>query len=152
MRSRSTQTLGVSGAHSVTIEGTCLCAAVKYAVNSDLSDAGNCHCSMCRKVHGAAFATYATISSENFHWVSGEQLVSFYEASPENCRMFCSICGSSLGGTENGKVTSVTLGTIDGDPGTGPRSHIFVGSMAPWHEINDDLPQFDEWPPGEQWT
>lgn len=136
----------------MTIEGSCLCGSVKYEVHSDLSDSGNCHCSMCRKVHGAAFATYATVAPENFSWVSGKESVSFYEASPGACRMFCSNCGSILGGTDSGRVTSVTVGTIDGDPGTRPRSHIFVGSMAPWFQISDDLPQFDEWPPGDEWA
>ncbi len=41
---------------------------------------------------------------------------------------------------------------VAGDPGVCPRSHIFVGSKASWHEIVDDLPQFEEWPPGEGWT
>jgi hypothetical protein len=26
-----------------------------------------------------------------------------------------------------------------------PAGHIFVGSKAPWFEITDDLPQFDEY-------
>jgi hypothetical protein len=43
-----------------------------------------------------------------------------------------------------GKVVEVALGTTDGDPG----EHIFVGSRAPWYEIADVLPQFEEWPPG----
>ncbi len=46
----------------------------------------------------------------------------------------------------------VPLLDVDGDPGVRPLSHIFVGSKADWHEIVDDLPQFEEWPPGEAWT
>ncbi len=136
----------------MTIEGACLCGSVRYEASGDLSDAGNCHCSMCRKAHGAAFATYASVEPKDFLWISGEHLVSFYEASPGACRTFCRICGSTMGATEDGRITSVTLGTIDGDPGVQPRSHIFVGSMAPWYEIHDDLPQFDEWPPGDEWA
>ncbi|ODS22309.1 hypothetical protein AB835_14910 [Candidatus Endobugula sertula] len=42
----------------------------------------------------------------------------------------------------------VTLDTVMGDSGVRPEAHIFVGSSkAPWYEITDDLPQFDEWPP-----
>ena len=134
------------------INGSCLCGAIRYEIDEPLRDAGNCHCAMCRKGHGAAFATYASVDPTNFRWVSGENLVSFYESSPNACRLFCSACGSSMGGTENGKVTLVTLGTIEGDPGIKPRSHIFVGSKAPWYDITDDLPRFDEWPPGEEWA
>ena len=126
--------------------------AIRYEIDQRLRDAGHCHCAMCRKAHGAAFATYATVDPTNFRWITGEQLVSLYESSPNSGRMFCSVCGSIIGGAENGKIISVTLGTIDGDPGVTPRSHIFVGSKAPWHDITDDLPQFDEWPPGDEWA
>ena len=44
-------------------------------------------------------------------------------------------------------VGEVVAGTVDGDPGTCPREHIFVGSKAPWHDIADRLPQYEEWPP-----
>ena len=46
----------------------------------------------------------------------------------------------------SGKVGEVVVGTLDSDPGRRPREHIFVGSKAPWHEITDVLPQFEEWP------
>jgi hypothetical protein len=32
-------------------------------------------------------------------------------------------------------------GTLDGDPGLRPASHIHVASKSPWFEICDDLPQ-----------
>ena len=39
------------------------------------------------------------------------------------------------------------VGTIDGDPGGQVSHHIFVGSKAPWFEISDGLPQFEEHAP-----
>lgn len=50
--------------------------------------------------------------------------------------------------THSGKVTELVLGTVDGDPGVRPGKHVLVGSKAPWYEITDALPQFEEWPPG----
>jgi hypothetical protein len=41
----------------------------------------------------------------------------------------------------------VALGALTEDPGVKPQFHIFVGSKAPWHEITDDLPQYDTYPP-----
>jgi len=106
---------------------------------------------MCRRQHGAAFATYADFSPGDFKWSSGEDLVKIYEPASGPGWCFCDDCGSSLGGTDKGKITSITLGSVDGDPGVRPESHIFAGSKAIWHDINDDLPQFDERPqaPGE---
>ena len=136
----------------VPISGACLCGALRYEISGQLRDAGNCHCSMCRKAHGAAYATYASVDPDRFRWVAGEQLVARYESSPGRGWIFCRTCGSTLGGIENGRVDSITLGTVEGDPGVRPRSHIFVGSKAPWHEITDGLPRFEEWPPGDGWA
>jgi hypothetical protein len=34
------------------------------------------------------------------------------------------------------------MGTLVDAPTIRPSAHIFVGSKAPWHEIEDDLPQY----------
>ena len=46
-----------------------------------------------------------------------------------------------------GRFFHVRMGTLVDDPGIRPMFHIFVGSKAPWHEITDLLPQYDELPP-----
>ena len=136
----------------MTIKGACLCGGVRYEISGKLLDAGNCHCSMCRKAHGAAYATYANVNPDEFRWTHGEELVSCYASSEVLGRVFCSVCGSTLGASEQGRIDYVTLGTVESDPGIRPRSHIFVGSKAPWHEISDALPQFQESPPGDEWA
>ena len=128
----------------MTVRGGCLCGAVRYEVAGDLLDADHCHCSMCRRQHGAAFATYAQFNPGDFRWCSGEDLVRVYQTPSGAGWAFCSACGSTLAGTEDGDVTSIALGTVEGDPGLRPSAHIFVGSRAAWHEIGDDLPQYDE--------
>jgi hypothetical protein len=50
----------------------------KYRINGRLFDALNCHCSMCRKAHGAAFRSRATLKAADFEWVQGEGCVTFY--------------------------------------------------------------------------
>lgn len=131
------------------IKGGCLCGKVQYEITGPLFNADHCHCSMCRRQHGAAFSTYADFDSGDFKWVSGEDLVKIFETSSGAGWCFCRECGSSLGGTEKGEITSITLGTVEGDPGIKPEAHIFVGSKAHWYEIHDDLPQFDKRAPKE---
>ena len=131
----------------MTIDGGCLCGRVRYRIEGRLFNAGHCHCSMCRKQHGAAFSTYAQCNPEEFKWTTGASLVKTYETSPGNGWCFCTACGSSLAGTENGRITWITLGSVDGDPGTRPATHEFVGSKGCWHEITDTLPQHDTWMP-----
>ena len=40
------------------IRGTCLCGAVRYTIDGELSSLSHCHCSMCRKSQGTNFGTY----------------------------------------------------------------------------------------------
>ena len=128
--------------------GSCLCGAVTYEVSGSFIHIGNCHCSMCRKSHGAAFATWGIIDPQQLRWTSGESEIRAYESSPGRQRLFCSHCGSPLASAHDGAVGEVVLGTLDDDPGARPMEHIFVESKASWHEVSDGLPQFPQWPPG----
>lgn len=130
------------------ISGSCLCGAVRYEVTGAFVAMGNCHCSVCRKATGAAFATWGIIDPEHFRWTAGANVVAAYPSSPGVERCFCPTCGSSLAARHSGKVTEVLIGTVDGDPGMRPEAHIFVGSKASWHDITDGLEQHEEWPPG----
>jgi hypothetical protein len=126
------------------IRGSCLCGGVKYRISGMLSHARNCHCSMCRKAHGAAFRSRASANVAEFEWVRGENLVTFYESSPGNHRGFCRVCGSPIL-TKFGPRPSyygVPLGALDDDPGVRPELHVHVESKAPWFTITDDLPQY----------
>jgi len=49
---------------------------------------------------------------------------------------------------DNPDYFGLPIGALEQDPGNRPQMNIFVGSKAPWYEITDGLPQYDEWPPG----
>jgi hypothetical protein len=125
------------------LAGSCLCGRVRYEIAGKLGPIGHCHCSTCRKSHGAAFGTHATVRPEDFRWVAGEELVASYESSPGRFRRFCRNCGSTLTGHgERAQVGAIAVATLDTDPGTRPVAHIMVHSKVPWFEITDSLPQF----------
>jgi len=126
------------------ITGGCLCGKVRYQVAGPLFNVDHCHCSMCRRQHGAAFATYAEFKAGDFKWTSGESFVKVFEPSADAGWCFCSECGSTLAGADKDIIATITLGTVDGDPGIKSESHIFVDSKAEWHDICDNLPQFAE--------
>lgn len=132
-----------------TIRGSCLCGGVKFVVTGALLWPLNCHCSMCRKAHAAAFRTRAGVARDDFHLLAGEDLVRRYESSPGNWRCFCVTCGSRLHSefADPQEPLGVPLGLLDDDPGVAPTMHIHVASKAPWHDIADGLPQHAEMPP-----
>lgn len=130
-------------------KGRCLCGALNYELDGPLSAMINCHCSMCRKHHGTGFATFVVGPIAGFRWISGEDRLVRYQSSPTATRTFCRVCGSAGPTTmpEHG-IAVAPAASLAGELGIKPQSHIFVGSKASWDAINDELPQFDAYPPG----
>ena len=131
------------------IEGGCLCGRVKYQASGEIIDMSHCHCSMCRKLHGAAFVTFAGVPRAGFSWKTGEDQLRTYASSDAIDRIFCSNCGSQLVAYYDPEpaLLYLTMGTVDGNPDHPPDYHQFAGSRAPWHEITDDKPAYEAWPP-----
>ena len=126
------------------IQGSCLCGGVAFEADSILFML-MCHCSRCRKAQGSAFSTFAFVDRSAFRLLRGRDLIQGYQSSPGFHRDFCSVCGSRAPHLAEGSETwGVPAGLIDGDPGVSPALHISVGSKAPWWEIHDPLPQFEE--------
>ena len=123
--------------------GSCLCGAVHWRIAPPFVGMTHCHCSMCRKAHGAPFATYLTVAREQYRLLEGADTITDYESSADSHRAFCRRCGSVVPSTENGEQVYVPAGCLDDDPGVRPSAHIFVASKAPWHIIADDLPRAD---------
>jgi hypothetical protein len=122
---------------------SCLCGGVRWEITGGLGPVVFCHCSMCRKASGSAFACNASVADEDFHLRAGAELVQAYESSPGKFRHFCRTCGSPLWGTDPQMPgwKRIRLGSFDGDPGVRPSYHFAVESKAPWFDITDDLPR-----------
>jgi hypothetical protein len=131
------------------MHGRCLCSEVAWEGEGPGELVHHCHCGMCRKASGSAFATVGGYPAATFRFVGGEDAIRRYESSPGVQRPFCGRCGSSVPGPAFQGTVFVPFGNVDGDPGGRPVAHIFVASKAPWYEIPpDDLPRFDAYPPG----
>ena len=129
--------------------GSCLCGAVKYRIAGQALMTVNCHCSMCRKAHGAAFRSGALVLAEHFSWIQGADLLADYRSSPAMHRLFCKTCGSHVAARSDTHPTivSVAAGTLDGDAAVRPSAHWNVASKASWFEITDSIPQHAVLPP-----
>lgn len=130
--------------------GRCLCGSATWEINGKPESTHHCHCSMCRKAHGAAFGTYHNVSAQDFKWTSNLDTVVNHKSSPGQPRAFCGNCGSVVPNLDTeGKYVYVPAGCHD--EGANADCHIFVGSKASWYDITDDLPQHDVLPPGEDY-
>jgi hypothetical protein len=135
------------------IRGSCLCGQVRFELEGAPQFINHCHCSMCRKAHGAAFGSFLHSDGSGFRWLSGQTHITNYPSSPGNVRAFCSVCGSNVPVLEDeGQHVIIPAGSLDTDPIVRPVVHIHTASRAPWFEITDTLPQFAEFPPDAFWA
>ena len=132
------------------IKGHCECRQISFEADSEITDYSHCHCSQCRRMHGAAFATFAGVKRDSFRYSSGEDALTMYKSSGNHNRYFCSVCGSNIlvELTDFPDELYVSMSAIEGDPEKPEGYHIYVGSKAPWHDIHDDLKQYEEDSPG----
>lgn len=131
-----------------TIQGGCACGAVRYEFEGPIEEAHHCHCSICRRTHGAAFATYARVSRKRFRFLSGDDQLGDFRSSEPVRRSFCRACGSSLFFSHDAAppFVWVAAGSFDGgvsEEALGADAHSFVGSKATWWTIGDPLAQHD---------
>jgi hypothetical protein len=126
--------------------GSCLCGVVRWEVTAPYEWMGHCHCSMCRKHHVSLFASNFGVAPEKFRWLQGQDAVAGYRSSQGFERAFCRHCGSVLPDTST-PVVICPAGSLP-DLDMKPQVHIFFASRSPSYECNDELPRFDEYPPG----
>ena len=129
------------------LKGSCACGKVQYEVRGLPKVAYYCHCGRCRKQSGSSFATNMVVQRDDFAVVSGEEILSYYQSSPQLRRYFCSGCGSPIYsvGDKYKHIVSVRCGTLDSALSVHPSVHAFVASKANWVDISDELPQFPEY-------
>ena len=126
--------------------GSCLCGDVRFEVKSFVPHTTNCFCKMCRKFHGAAYASFGVVRIAELKLKSGNALIKKYKAKNGTIRSFCSNCGSSLfyQGNENDSVIDVALGVMDDEPGVLPEANIYTAHKAGWVELSPSLPAYEE--------
>jgi hypothetical protein len=132
-----------------TVKGSCLCGAVRYAVERFATAIGHCHCATCRKAHAAAFASTARVMRGDFHWLSGEGKLTSFESSPGKLRRFCSVCGAQILAEWTAQpYVILRVATLDEDPGVRPAVHIWTSHSPAWLSDPADIVSFPEGPPG----
>ena len=95
--------------------GGCHCGAVKYEVETDLSEVMDCNCSHCAK---KGFLL-AFVPADQFQLLSGEESLTEYRFNKKAiAHLFCSICGvQSFGrgsGPDGKEVVALNARCLDG--------------------------------------
>ena len=133
-----------------TLDGGCMCGAVRHRILAAPIATGLCHCDRCRPQSGSAFSTIIIIKRSTFE-LEGETTV-FEDVGSSGLRVgrrSCARCGSPL--TTEPDVTPdmmfVKAGGIDNNEWFKPAMELFVTRRRPWVAPVPGIPQFDGNPP-----
>lgn len=133
-------------------KGKCLCGDVHVSINGKITDIIHCHCSLCRKNSGTAYATNGFINADEFEITQGKNSLSSFSFKPGRYRHFCSKCGSPVYSSNDDDPSRyrIRLGILDSDIDERPISHNFVSSKANWEDLDAELPRYDAFEPSRQ--
>jgi hypothetical protein len=127
--------------------GGCLCGAVRIAVPTTSLWMAHCHCSLCRRAHGAGFVTWIGYPAMDCRVDDARHQLRWYASSPGAERAFCATCGSSLLFRSErwpGEL-HVAVAALDDPPERAPQAHVFWSSHVAWSGADpaDGLPRKD---------
>jgi len=103
----------------------------------------HCHCSICRRIHGAGFVTWFEVPSAQLRITAGESDLVRFQSSEHGTRSFCGSCGSSLffeWALNPGKI-DIVLANMDGPIDREPQLHAYFDCRAAWVTVGDSLPR-----------
>ena len=69
------------------VTGNCLCGAVGFELELPSKWCAHCHCSMCRRAHGAGYVTWVGFESDHFVLKRGDHHLQWYVSSSAEATM-----------------------------------------------------------------
>jgi len=122
--------------------GSCLCGAVRFEVVPPTKWVAHCHCSMCRRAHGAGVVTWVAVPDGRLV-MHAEEALRHHASSPGARRSFCGECGSPLFFRADRwpGETHVALAAMLDPVDKAPAVHAFYSDRAPWIHVDDHLPK-----------
>ncbi|QLC21583.1 GFA family protein [Parasphingopyxis sp. CP4] len=138
----------------MSLEGGCLCGAVRYRIEEDSPPCYACHCTECQTHSGSAFVLQMPVFANKFiiegKVVTADQDLPNGRVSTIHC---CATCLVRLFAKVTGREGLVTVraGTLDNSKTLTPVAHIWVRSKQEWLEIPDGHRVFEKMPSEADW-
>lgn len=125
--------------------GTCLCGAVAFAAELPSKWVAHCHCSLCRRAHGAAFVTWVGMEAARCTIDDAQGRLHWFESSAEGRRGFCARCGSTLffRSSRWPDELHIVLANFHDPVDRMPQAHVWWNSHVDWAGVDpgDGLPR-----------
>ncbi|MCA8902749.1 MAG: GFA family protein [Hyphomonas sp.] len=132
--------------------GGCACGHVRYRLTAAPMVTHCCHCSRCQRETGSAFAVNALIETSAVEILAGvPDLILTPSASGKGQKIArcpdCHVAVWSHYPNADTLVAFIRAGTLDDKTTIRPDVHIYTSTKAPWLEITDGKPVFEEYYP-----
>ncbi|MHB8667432.1 MAG: GFA family protein [Burkholderiales bacterium] len=130
--------------------GSCLCGAVEFLARLPSKWVAHCHCSRCRRAHGAAFVTWVGFESAAVELSDRDASLRWHVAEAGGSRGFCGRCGSPMffksdrWPGELHVARALFLEPIDREP----QAHVYYETHVDWVAVDDRLPKRASQSPG----
>lgn len=125
--------------------GSCLCGAVRFHAELPSKWVAHCHCSLCRRAHGAAFVTWVGMEATRCTIDDGRETLRWYASTPSAERGFCSHCGSMMFFRAERWAGELhfALAHFHDPVDRAPQAHAFWDAHVDWAGVdpNDGLPR-----------
>lgn len=135
------------------IAGGCRCGACRYEIDTDLiPPVYACHCHICQRVSGSAFSVQALVAEDKLT-VTGPIIVrEIVTEDRTSIQRFCGECLSRVYNTNTRRpgIAVVRAGTLDRSEELICKAHIFVAYKQAWVELPEDIPQWPEMAPPDE--
>jgi hypothetical protein len=122
---------------SETLEGGCLCGAVRYRATGPVTDPAFCHCRTCRGASAAPAGAWITVARDALVFTKGTPRS--YRSSERVVRTFCAECGTPLtyANDKYPAAIDVTTCSLDAPERFAPVDHVWTSHALPWTSLGD---------------
>ena len=124
--------------------GSCLCGAVRFTAAMPSRWVAHCHCTYCRRAHGAAFVTWVGLDEAGVSIADAQGSQRWHESTPgATSRGFCGRCGSPMffkGKRWPGEL-HVARALFTGPVDREPQMHAYYDTHVSWVTLSDSLPR-----------
>ncbi len=114
------------------IEGGCFCGRIRYRIDPGDFPAGNCHCTMCRRIHAAPFVSWLVVPKTHFRYVEGS--VDTLRSTDRGTRYFCANCGTHVACVNDShpEIVDVPIGSLDAPEAVTPTLEFHSDTRLEW--------------------
>ena len=123
--------------------GSCLCGDVAFTAALPSKWVAHCHCSRCRRAHGAGFVTWVGFPTDAVTVEDTRSQLRWFVADGGGSRGFCGRCGSPMFFKSDrwpGELhiaRALFLDPVD----RAPQAHVFYETQVDWAPVDDALPK-----------